>query len=284
MRTVVIVLIVLAAGVASAQPEDSRKAIVAVRTDQPPHIDGRLDDPAWAAVPPDDRFTQFFPGEGKPPTNRTELRFLYDDHALYVGVRLYDAEPDKIVARLTRRDRIPESDAVIVRIDSRHDHATAYVFRLHASGVQFDNFFFDDGNGASPEWDAVWAGEVSRDDRGWSAEYRIPFSALRFAGLPEETWGLQVVRYTSRTGESDVWSFWPSTWRGEVSHYDHLTACATCARRAPSSCAPTCSGASAAARRPARASSAWRTPASARATATSASTSRWASPPTSAST
>ena len=204
-------------------PEQDRKSIAAVRIDRPPRIDGRLDDPAWAAAPADDRFTQFFPAERKPPTHRTELRLLYDDDALYVGVRLHDAEPGKIAARLTRRDRIPESDAVIVRIDSRHDHATAYVFRLHASGVQFDNFFFDDGNGASPEWDAVWAGEATIDDAGWTAEYRIPFRALRFAGLPEETWGLQVVRYVSRTGEQDVWSYWPSSLRGEVSHYHHIT-------------------------------------------------------------
>jgi hypothetical protein len=202
--------------------ETARKAITAVRTDSPPRIDGRLDDPAWAAVPADDRFTQSFPAEGKPPTHRTELRILYDDQALYVGVRLHDPQPDQIVARLTRRDRIPESDAVILRLDSRHDHSTAYVFRLHASGVQSDNFSYDDGGGTSPEWDAVWAGEAAIDEGGWNAEYRIPLSALRFAGRPDQTWGIQVVRYVSRTGETDVWSYWPTSRRGEVSHYDHV--------------------------------------------------------------
>jgi hypothetical protein len=202
--------------------EQDRKSIAAVRTERPPRIDGRLDDPAWAAATPDDRFTQAFPAERSAPTYRTEVRVLYDDEAIYVGVRLHDPHPEAIVARLTRRDRIPESDAVIVRLDSQHDHATAFVFRLHASGVQYDHLFYDDGNGTSPEWDAVWAGEVSIDDGGWSAEYRIPLGALRFAGLPEETWGLQVVRYVSRSGERDVWSYWPSSLPGEVSHYDHL--------------------------------------------------------------
>jgi hypothetical protein len=220
--------ILLAGAARAAEPpaieltDADRKTITAVRTDHPPRIDGRLDDPAWAAVPPDDRFTQSFPSEGKPPTHRTELRILYDDEALYVAVRLHDDHPDQIAARLTRRDRIPEADAVIVRLDSRHDHATAYVFRLHASGVQYDNFFYDDGAGTSPEWDAVWAGETTIDEGGWNAEYRIPLSALRFGGLPDQTWGIQVVRYVSRTGETDVWSYWPTSWRGEVSHYDHL--------------------------------------------------------------
>src|SRR5207248_11314638 len=124
---------------APAAAEAARKSISAVRTEHPPRIDGRLDDPAWAAAPPDDRFTQSFPAEGRPPTERIELRVLYDDEALYVGLRLHDAHPDQIVARLTRRDRIPESDAVTLRIDSQHDHATAYVFRLHASIVQADH-------------------------------------------------------------------------------------------------------------------------------------------------
>ena len=211
-----------AADDAPAAAEAPRKSISAVRTDHPPRIDGRLDDPAWAAAPPDDRFTQAFPAEGRPPTERAEVRVLYDDTALYVGVRLHDSHPEQIVSRLTRRDRIPESDAVVVRIDSQHDHSTSYGFRLHASGVQADSLSYDDGNGSSPEWDAVWAGEASIDGEGWTAEYRIPLSVLRFAGGPDETWGLQVVRYVSRTGEQDVWSFWPASQRGEASHYDHL--------------------------------------------------------------
>jgi len=226
MKRITLALALTIAGAARADeppdPDANRKSLSAVRTDRPPKIDGKLDDPAWALAPPDDRFTQSFPAEGRPPTERAELRVLYDDEALYVGVRMHDAHPEQIVSRLTRRDRIPESDAVVVRIDSQHDHATAYSFRLHASGVQADNFSYDDGNGSSQEWDAVWAGEAAIDEQGWTAEYRIPLSVFRFAGRPDETWGLQVVRYVSRTGEQDVWSYWPSNQRGEASHYDHL--------------------------------------------------------------
>lgn len=198
------------------------KAALAVRTMTPPVIDGRLDEPAWEDAPPDDRFTQFFPEEGKPPTEKTEVRVLYDDQALYVGVRMFDSLPEGIVARLTRRDRDVESDWVAIAIDSQHDHHSGYAFFLNAAGVQTDLLLFDDTN-ANVEWDAVWDGAVARDERGWTAELEIPLSVLRFSAGRQKEWGFQVSRYISRKKELIAWTFVPSSVQGLVSRFGHLT-------------------------------------------------------------
>ncbi len=201
------------------------KSIRAVRAATPPLIDGDLGDAVWAGAPVDDRFTQHFPDDGQPPTQRTEVRILYDDAAVYVGVRLHDSAAGEIVARLTRRDRLVESDYVIISIDSRHDHGSGYQFRLNAAGVQADALLFNDNN-TSYEWDAVWDGSTSRDAGGWSAEFRIPLSVLRFTSPDEEDeqeWGLNVRRYISRRQEVDLWTYRPRTASGEASRMGHIT-------------------------------------------------------------
>src|SRR3954468_1935678 len=151
------------AGIASAS--DSTKSVIAVRTPTAPAIDGRLDDAVWNLAQPDDRFTQRFPRDGAAPAHRTTLRVLYNDSAIYVGVRMEDDEADKIVARLARRDHVVESDFVTIGLDSRHDHSTGYFFTLNAAGVQLDGTFYDD-NSVTYDWDAVWEGAVSRDAGG----------------------------------------------------------------------------------------------------------------------
>src|SRR6185295_18651337 len=102
---VIAVLVASASARAADRGPELGKQLAAVRTDRAPVIDGSLGDAVWAKAAPDDRFTQIFPNEGQPPTERTEVRVLYDDQALYVGVKMYDSQPDGVVARLTRRDR-----------------------------------------------------------------------------------------------------------------------------------------------------------------------------------
>jgi hypothetical protein len=204
---------------AATQPRKS-PTLTAVRTNKRVALDGKLDEPAWQRAWIETNFTQNFPDEAKPPTERTELRVLYDDQAVYIGIRCYDSEPDKIVSRLTRRDRDIEADKVIVDISSRNDHASSYTFQVYASNVQLDGTRFNDTD-SSTDWDGIWYSATSRDDKGWVAELEIPLAALRYAG-DVGSFGFQVRRYIARRKETDEWAYIPRDAQGEVSHYGTL--------------------------------------------------------------
>jgi hypothetical protein len=206
---------------AAIEGQNTNKALVAVRVDHAPVVDGRLDDPAWQRATPSDAFTQTFPHHGAAPSERTEVRVVYDDAAVYVGIRAWDSHPEGIVARLTRRDRDIESDFVAIGIDSRHSHSTAFVFGLNAAGVQYDYLAYDDTN-MSSDWDAVWDGATSRDAEGWSAEMRIPLSVLRFSDATAQTWGFDAYRNLPRLKEEVFWSYVPEGVHGAVSRWGHL--------------------------------------------------------------
>src|SRR4051812_44388922 len=102
------------------------------------HVDGRLDDAAWAQSTPMTEFYQTAPREGEPATERMEVRITYDDAALYVGARLFDGHPGGVIGQLARRDAFTESDLFEIAIDSYHDHNTAFVFAVNPSGVKTD--------------------------------------------------------------------------------------------------------------------------------------------------
>ncbi|HEX4419210.1 MAG TPA: DUF5916 domain-containing protein [Kofleriaceae bacterium] len=190
-------------------------------------IDGQLDEPGWAAAPVQAGFVQRFPTDGAPPSLATRFAVLYDDEAVYIGVWADDPHPELIKRLLTRRDVDAPADAVIVAFDSYHDRRTAYAFQLNAAGVQRDLLMSDDTN-QDDTWDAVWTGDVAVTATGWTAEYRIPLSQLRFARSEAQEWGLQVVRAVGRTGEQDAWSPWPRSTPQIVSKFgvvdgiDHL--------------------------------------------------------------
>lgn len=194
--------------------------LIAVRTDTRPDINGRLDDPSWQHASPETSFTQNFPGEAKPPAERTELRVLYDDNAIYIAIRCFDAHPQEIVARLTRRDREIEADRITVDISSRNDKASAYHFQVNAAGVQVDGIRFNDTD-YSGGWDGRWYSATSRDDQGWTAEVEIPLVTLRYNG-DASSFGFQVRRYLQRREEIDEWAYVPRTAKGEVSYYGTL--------------------------------------------------------------
>jgi len=196
--------------------------IRAARTDRPPRLDGRLQDPAWALAEPFDRFVQNFPEEGADPSEVTVVRVLHDDRYLYVGVLCRDRHPELILRPLGRRDSIPYSDTVTVVIDSGHDHRTGYVFVLSAGGVQGDGIYYEDDTYTST-WDAVWDGAVQIRADGWSAEFAIPLSTLRFGEEPEQVWGFGVRREIGRTHELDATVAVPRNARGFVSRLGHLT-------------------------------------------------------------
>ena len=195
-------------------------ALTAVRTTQVPTIDGKLDDPAWQKAWLETSFTQHFPDENKPPAQRTEVRVLYNDEAIYLGIRCFDTHPEKIVAQLTRRDRDNSADRVTVDISSKNDKASAYHFQVNAAGVQLDGLRFNDTD-YSNDWDGRWYSATSIDAQGWTVELMIPLVTLRYTG-DLSSFGFQVRRYLGRTGEIDEWAYVPSTAKGEVSHYGTL--------------------------------------------------------------
>ena len=207
-------LAVLLASPLAAAEDPSHRSLVASRVrGAAPVIDGRLDDPVWdgAAVATD--LVQRRPNPGALATVATEARILYDADALYFGVRLHDPAPSTIVAPFPRRDDETTSDWVFVEIDSRHDRRTAFSFGLNPRGVQVDGVFFDDSS-YDVAWNGVWRGAARIDAVGWTAEFRIPFSALVYSaeGPPAEdgslpaTFGLNVYRYNPARGESSNWS------------------------------------------------------------------------------
>ena len=175
----------------------------------------------WQTLSAVSSFLQREPNEGAAPSQRTEFRVAYDATTLYVRVSAFDAEPDQIVTYLTRRDDDVPGDWLRVFIDSYHDRRTAYEFAVNPSGVKQDRYWFNDSNN-DMSWDAVWDVDVSRDTQGWQAEFRIPFSQLRFSPGSANTFGLAVVREIGRLKETSTWPLLPRAATGYVSSFGHL--------------------------------------------------------------
>src|SRR5215212_4089131 len=194
-----------------ADSSSTRRTAQAVRRSGPVTIDGKLDDAAWSAAQPTSGFTQSYPAPGAAPVDPTEVRVLYDDQALYVGIRMRDSHPDSIAAQLARRDASGiYSDWVHLIIDSYHDRRTAFRFTVNPKGVKKDVYTSDDGQ-EDTNWDAVWDVATLVDSGGWNAEYRIPLSQVRFGGAgkgTERIWGFQVMRDIARRQGRDSWSPW----------------------------------------------------------------------------
>ncbi|MGI9089616.1 MAG: DUF5916 domain-containing protein, partial [Gemmatimonadaceae bacterium] len=197
----------------------------AARATGPVHLDGLLDEASWQSAPVIREFTQSYPKAGAPPADSTQVRVLYDDNALYVGVRMFDSEPAKIAAQLARRDAVGiYSDWVHLVIGTYHDRRTAFRFSVNPLGVKKDVLQYNDNN-EDLNWDAVWEVATKVDALGWTAEYRIPFSQLRFpAGEPAggRVWDFQVQRDIARRQERDSWSPWTQQSPGYVSSFGTL--------------------------------------------------------------
>jgi hypothetical protein len=185
-------------------------------------LDAKLDEPAWRAASPITAFTQFDPEEGRPATQRTEVRILYDDDALYVGAKMYDDQGAAgVTTRLVRRDAPFDSDFLDIEIDGYHDHLSRALFTVNPSGSKGDQI----GVGTSccdESWDPVWEAATHIDSDGWTAEVRIPYSQLRFSRDSVQVWGLQIGRLIKRRDEGDVWSFTRKNEAGGPSRYGHL--------------------------------------------------------------
>jgi hypothetical protein len=185
-------------------------------------LDGELNDEGWQQAVPVTTFVQRDPLEGAAPSFKTEARVIYDSSAIYIGVRAFDTEPARIAGFLTRRDAGSASDWIQIYIDSYYDRRTAYQFGVNPLGVKQDAYWFNDGNNDS-SWDAVWDVVVTRTAEGWQAEFRIPFSQLRFSGKGDGQLGFAITREVARLNETSTWPLLSKSASGWVSSFGTLT-------------------------------------------------------------
>ena len=200
----------------------------------PPVIDGRLDDAAWGRAAPMTGFTQREPQDGQPASERTEVRVVFDDEALYVGVWAFDSRPDAIVLGERIRDyQVEQSDNVILIFDTYKDEQNGFVFGTTPAGIEYDGQVANEGRGGggfggggrgrggggggqrrfqsgagggfNKNWDGSWTVATSLDGEGWYAEFRIPFNTLRY-GTDGRSWGFNVARRIRRLNEESFWS------------------------------------------------------------------------------
>ena len=181
-------------------------------------IDGKLDEPAWPNAVAHTTFVQRDPNEGQKATEETEVRVLYDDDAIYVGARLRDSTPSGIKALLGRRDSELNSDSFTVYIDSYNDKRSGFYFGISAGGTLSDGTLFND-DWDSDSWDGIWEGKAKRETDGWSVEFRIPFSQLRFKQEEDARWGINFKRWITRTNEQAFASPRPKKESGFVSRF-----------------------------------------------------------------
>lgn len=174
------------------------------RFTEPVVLDGRLDDAAWQVIPVHSDFQQYSPVPGGAPSQHTEVRFGYDDNALYIGARMWDTAPDSILHQLSERDRTDNTDEFGIWFSPFNDGLNAVRFRTTPDGVQIDEQISPTGEDAS--WDAVWDVVCRIDSAGWVAEFRIPWMAFRFPEKTEQRWGMNMYRGIRRHREDDVWN------------------------------------------------------------------------------
>ncbi|HEX9083877.1 MAG TPA: DUF5916 domain-containing protein [Gemmatimonadaceae bacterium] len=186
-------------------------------------IDGRLDDPAWAAAKPITELVQAVPDEAKPPSQKTEIRILYDAGAIYIGARMFDSLGAKGVrSALARRDQVMNgdnnltSDKISFVFDTFRDKNSRTWFELNPDGVKGDH------QNGDASYDPVWEGATRIDSLGWTAEFRIPLSQLRFSRAQEQVWGMQIWRTIDRRNEQDMWAFWRSNEYGGPAYFGTL--------------------------------------------------------------
>jgi len=187
----------------------------ATRVDEAPQIDGVLNDAVWSRAVVLTQFIQAEPDEGQPVTERTEVRVLYDDEAIYIAVTNYDREPDRIIANVLRRDESHRNnDSFMVTLDTYHDHRNGFLFETNALGARYDAQIVGEGSGGpatfgnrslNAYWDAVWQSRGRITDDGWVVEIAIPFWELRF-NVDEQDWGINFRRRIRRKTEDAYWA------------------------------------------------------------------------------
>jgi hypothetical protein len=201
----------------------SATTAVARRAATPPVIDGKDNDDVWRLAPVIKDFRQFQPTEDANPSFPTEAKVAYDDHNFYVFVRAFDSHPDSIKKLLARRDVRICCDQIKIVIDSYHDRRTGFEFAVTPGGVKRDYAIYGDDQQEDDAWDGVWEVATQIDSLGWTAEFRIPLSQLRYAHAPSNVFGFAIWRDIDRHGGERIgWPLYRTSRRGFVSQLGDL--------------------------------------------------------------
>ena len=204
--------------------QDDRKQAHATRISEGSvRLDGVLDDQVWRESVPITDFIQKEPNEGGPPTEKMEVRIVYDDSAVYIGARMYNRERTPIQAPLGRRDVVDQAEYVLVHLDTFYDRRTSYAFGVTAAGVRIDRYYPQDREtNFDAGFDPVWQARMNIEDDAWTAELWIPFSQLRFNDRDLQVWGLNIQRATPNLNEMNYWVAVPRTERVWASRFGDL--------------------------------------------------------------
>ncbi|HLB53929.1 MAG TPA: DUF5916 domain-containing protein, partial [Gemmatimonadales bacterium] len=194
----------------------------AVRASPAPVVDGRDTDPVWRDAPIITEFLEFDPVEGKEARFRTEARVAYDSRNFYVFVRMHDPEPNKILKLLARRDVRTPSDQIKIIVDSYHDRRSGYEFAVNPGGVKRDYAIYNDWH-EDDTWDAVWDAATTVDSLGWTAEFRIPLSQIRYPKADAHTFGFAIWRDIDRYKERVSWPLYRRNQAGLASQLGEVT-------------------------------------------------------------
>ena len=207
---------------ASAPSPSTIEAVSLIAGSGAIRVDGEFTEDIWKNAQIVSAFRQREPNEGVAATHATDVRVAYDANALYIAVRASEPETAQIKGLLTRRDDGSPSDWIRVLIDSYHDRRTAFEFSVNPAGVKQDRYWFNDTN-SDFGWDAVWDVGVARARDGWQAEFKIPFSQLRYNPASAGTFGFAVARTIAHNTETSTWPLLARSAPGYVSSFGDLT-------------------------------------------------------------
>jgi hypothetical protein len=202
-------------------------------------LDGRLDDAVWAQATVRDDFEQRGNEGSSPPRVRTEVAFLRDDEALYIGARMQNESAIAPRVLLGRRDDVGNAERILVSLDTQRDFTTAYTFGVTAGGVRVDHMNGRDSEAwRDDSFDPVWEARTEVGAESWTAELRIPFSQLRFSGGGEQIWGLNMRRWNPTTFLDVYWVVIPHQIGGWVSRFGELRGLGTLSARSRTEITP----------------------------------------------
>ena len=183
------------------------RKLQAVRATTPITLDGALDEAAWRDAPVATGFLQNEPHDGEPATEATDVRVLYDEQFLYIGVFAHDSSAKDIIVSDLKKDFDPSaSDVFEVVLDTFHDERNGYLFATNAAGAKWDAQMVNEGRDINSNWDGIWSVESRVTADGWYAEIAIPFRTLRFADTDVQTWGINFLRRVRRRNEDSLWT------------------------------------------------------------------------------
>jgi hypothetical protein len=203
---------------------DTKKSLQALKIEDKIMVDGNLQEKAWQKAPAASGFIQFAPDKGAPASMQTEVRVLYNKSYIYFGITCFDSQPQKIVARVSKREgEVSSDDSVAIALDTFNDGQTAYIFFTNLRGTQQDGRLADNGRTFDDTWDGKWLSAGSKCENGWTVELAVPFETLKYNPGKNQTWGLGITRFIPRKLETDTWGG-PMEFFDRVSQFGSLTA------------------------------------------------------------